>query len=70
MLAHTLAKMLLSMDDVPVVIRDDHGDALFEVGGVREIMAKKHEDENYHGLWFEARFCGVGDEKGTKVIEL
>jgi hypothetical protein len=69
MLAHTLAKRLLDMDDIPVVVRD-RGATLLEVGGAHDVMAKRHSehpDTRYWGLWFMAQ---QGDDKAVKVIEL
>jgi len=67
MLSHTLAKMLLAMDDVPVVVRG-RGDELCEVGGTKDVMARKHTEAKYYiGLWFDV---DKDDKKSRKVIEL
>jgi len=56
MLSHTLAKMLLQMDDVPVVVGVT-GAELREIGGAHDIQARRHfeyPDTYYMGLWFRS----------------
>lgn len=69
MLSHTLAKMLLAMDDAPVVIRGRN--ALLEAGGAKEVVVKRHPEHQFYkpfvGLWFDAN---KDDKDSVRAIEI